>query len=465
MSALAKAKLQEISSDEKGTPLSDAIDVQFNPTTLKLQISPNMESGAPSGSQVRQAHGSVNTTLTFDLIFDTADEGSTDAPRSVREKTALIERFVVAKVEGTKKQKPPKVRFSWGSLIVDGVIDSITIDIDHFAADGTPLRAKAGVSIKEQNAQYQFLKTGAGANQGGNVPSPLQAAAGALGSVGGGLGIGGSVALSIGGESAADFAVRVGLDASAWRGLSAGLASTLSLDAGIEIGFDATISANAGMGVTLGVEAGISTSLESSFGLEASTNLNAVAGVGSGANLAQGFALSAAGGVSAALGSVQIAKSKAAVAQTRQAFGVSAQTVAVVVPHSTVIARPVPPEQLRPPLARTGIPSPAQQLEAPASPPPPRVDPRAVSFGAGLPLRPTVGSAAGARTGSIQGSMALRSKVGSPSAPVATDPTIPPWIALPPKDPGRQAANAVQASRRPARPCGCLGPCRHRGGL
>ncbi|MGB7922048.1 MAG: hypothetical protein WCF57_02260, partial [Pyrinomonadaceae bacterium] len=263
MSELKKATLQEIKSDEAGSPIGPEIEVQFNPTTLKLQINNTTEGGQSQGRQARQFIGSSSTTLTLDLVFDTADEGTTDSPRNVREKTALVEKFVLPQGTGEEKQAPPKVRFHWGTLILDGIIDSITIDFDLFAANGTPLRAKVGISIQEQNSKYQFLKSGAGANKAGNVSAPGAAGSASLGAsaslgvsasfgVSASLGISGSVGVSaglstsfgvaIGGESSAEFAARAGLDPSAWRGLSVGGGSSLSLEAGAEIGFSAGLT-------------------------------------------------------------------------------------------------------------------------------------------------------------------------------------------------------------------------------
>src|SRR5438105_1952436 len=160
MSELKKATLQEIKSDESAAAVGDPVSVQFNPSSLKLQITNSTTGGNTRGQQARQFTGSSSTTLTLDLVFDTADEGTTDAPRSVREKTDMVQKFVMPKGEGQNKQAPPKVRFQWGTLILDGVIDSISIDLDHFAADGTPLRAKVGLSIKEQDSKYEFLQGG-----------------------------------------------------------------------------------------------------------------------------------------------------------------------------------------------------------------------------------------------------------------------------------------------------------------
>src|SRR5262245_60355178 len=197
MSTLEKAQLQEI--DSKDAPVGDPIPVQFNPTTLKLQISNTLEGGKTRGRQVRQYIGSSSSTLTLDLVFDSAEEGTTAAPRSVLEKTAQVERFLLPKGEGTDKQVTPRIRFHWDRLIVDGVVDSLTIDLDHFAANGTPLRAKAFLEIKEQNRKFQLLESGPGANRG-SAPAPGQASAGALGSAG--VGLSAQASLALGGESA-----------------------------------------------------------------------------------------------------------------------------------------------------------------------------------------------------------------------------------------------------------------------
>jgi len=310
---LQKAIIAEL--DDKNSPTNE-LPVQFNPTSLRLQINNTFEGCKTVGRQVRQYIGSSSTTLSLDLIFDTADEGTTDKPRSVRQKTEMVERFLRPKKDNEKKFVTPRIRFRWNDLIFDGVVDTLTIDMDHFAANGAPLRAKVRLAIKEQNRDLELLAAGPGANRGGGAPKPGGTGAGGIGfSASAGIGLGASASVGFGasasvgvaldGESAGEFAARVGVDPAAWRGLQLGGESSLSLSAGAEVGFDTSLSASAGLGVTVGVEAGVSASLEASFGLETSGGLNAVAGVGAGAELAAGFALSSAGGVSAAIESVQ----------------------------------------------------------------------------------------------------------------------------------------------------------------
>lgn len=481
MSQLEKATLQAISSDEAATPLGDPIPVQFNPTSLRLQITNSTEGGESRGRQVRQYNGSSSTTLNLELIFDTADEGSTGSPRSVREKTQLVEQFVYPQGEGDKKQAPPKLRFQWGDLILEGVVDNISIDLDHFAPSGVPLRAKVGFSFKEQDRRYEFLEKGPGANAGSKPPSPGLPSLGAVGSIG--LGVSAQVGLSIGGESAAEFAARVGVDPEAWRGLSLDGAASFSLDAGLEIGFSAGLSASAGLGVSVGASAGASVSLDASFGLSAEAGVTTVAEAGANARLQQGFTLAAAGGVSSAVESVKIGKQATSVQQTKAAFSAPASSSSgggALATSSTssavgsnasgntatmnhVVSRPAMPEQKRTPLSITGVPSPASLVASmeESAPPPPKADRRSGSFGFGVPLRQQLGSSSRTRPVSPSGTVTRQSSQGAGMVPVTNDPTTPGWIALPASDPSRVAADRAQKRRRPAQPCGCSRPCGH----
>jgi hypothetical protein len=487
--ALEKARLMEIDADEsaKVVPGSE-IPVQFNPQSLKLSLANKLEAQDTRGQQTRQYLGKTSTTLSFDLQFDTSDEGTTDAPVSVRTRTAAIERFVLPKGEGKQKQKPPKARFVWQDLQIDGIIEDLSIDFDLFASDGTPLRAKMSVAMKEQDAKYQLGQTGPGANNasGATLPGTSSAGPGSFGAslgisagigasagLGAGVSLGAGASASIGltdstrvalsGESAAEFATRNGLDPAAWRGVTGGLDSTLSLTGGAEVDFNASISSAAGVGIAVGVEAGASASLEASFGLDARGAVPTPAGIALGAvGASAGFALASAGGVGAAIETVSGLKAGSAAAATKGAFGDQAAAS-----NAQGIARgsatPAPPDQSRIPLALTGLPSATEQAAAPAAPPPPVADPRATTFGFGVPLRPRITGAADVRRGSLAGSIPLRPHDRADDAvATATDPTAAPWTQLP-VDKSRTVADAAQRARRPIRPCGCLGPCGHGG--
>ena len=487
---LEKATLQEISADPTPKLQGDPIQVQFNPASLKLELA-NVVEGGDTRSQTRQFLGKTSTTLSFDLHFDTADEGTSSEPVSVRTRTAAIEKFVLPKTEGSSKSAPPKARFVWDELRIDGIIESLSIDFDLFAPNGTPLRAKMSVSIKEQDAKYQAGILGPGSNQ------PIEASPPGSTGTRPGTAIAAPPdrsADALDGESVADFAARMGLDPTAWRGIAAGLGagSSLSLSAGVSVDFSASLSAGAGIGVSAGVEASASASIGASFGLEAGVSISA----GASSSASAGFALSAAGGVGAAIETVAIVGAQTAASDARRSFGsavpalppatpsvtssagataigttsissasASAVTAVPGVPPPSSTPRPVMPDQSRAPLQKRGttgqsLPSASAQAAAPAAPAPPMADPRATSFGFGVPLRPRVGSAADLRSSAAAGRVPLRPRSQAVDVLSGNDPSAPPWTQLPAGGASRNADRA-QAQRHPARPCGCSGSCGH----
>jgi hypothetical protein len=451
---LEKATICEINGkdQEVGRPFP----VQFNPTTLRLSLSNRVEGGETRGKEVRQNLGPSSTTLSLDLVFDTADEGTSANPVSVRDKTRRLERFLVPTGTGSQQGAPPRIKFAWGDLIVMGVVESLTVDLEHFAANGAPLRAKVSLSIKGQDRDREL--TSISDNRSG-APPPGGAGGGGLGSSGGSFGSGVGISASIGlglsanigvafdGESAGEFAARVGVDPAAWRGLDIGGQNPLSLSAGVEVGFSANLTASTGLGVTVGVEAGVSAPLEASFGLSTNTSVNAVRGVGAGAELAAGFALSSAGGVGAAIDAVKLAKIEQAEQQTRASFKTPPKPTPAVA-TSTVGAQPKPPEQKHTPLVRTGLPTVSAQQAAQPAPRLRPVDARASSFGFGVPLRPTVGEAADRRAEMIRGDVSVKPKIGTGDPPTTSDPTKPAWIALPIRAVSRTRMKATKKHKR-----------------
>lgn len=166
-----KALLQEVETKPSDPPkTSKPITVQINPATLRIQTTASVDAGKDTGRQRTQYQGTTST-LSFDLVFDTSDEGTTDEPLDVRKRTAEIERFVWP---AKKKAAPPRVQFKYGTLTVTGVMTSVNIDLDLFSANGVPLRAKCAVQIKEQKAEFDLAQDGAGANNALGATPPLQ---------------------------------------------------------------------------------------------------------------------------------------------------------------------------------------------------------------------------------------------------------------------------------------------------
>jgi hypothetical protein len=447
MSALERCQLIPLTGDANPQPAGEPVRVQFNPTSMRMSMTNEVGSGGGPGRQAEQYIGASSTTLSFDLVFDTADEGTTGTPVNVRDRTHDVMQFLLPS-EGSR-QAPPRVRFHWGDFVYDGVVTSLNEDLDLFASNGVPLRSKLTVSIKEQRPEFAALQSGPGANTGDAARSPVAPPPGAPGSRGL-LGIGDRTAPAIGGESLAEFAARVNLDPAAWRGLAAGLEGTLSLEAGIEIDFSSSLTAGAGIGLSAGVEAGVGMSLEASLGLDVSVQGSAPS--------APGFALAEAGGVRAAIETAAIVKSDAAASDARAAFAMPPGPAA----GGAAAARPVAGG------AAATKPSAGAAAAATAvapRPSPPLADRRATGYGSGVPLRPRVEGAAEARRAAADGWVTVAPKGAVPATPaLVRDRAAPPWAALPEVAPGRAVADAEQRRRRPVRPCGCSGSCRCGGG-
>lgn len=474
MGALAKASLVAIDGAATAQPLNgeQPVEVQFNPASMHVTLAKAAEGRRSTAGQSEQAIGAGNATLTLDLHFDTADEGTTELAEDVRKKTAKVARFMLP-TEGSS-DPPPRVRFQWGTFVMDGLMQSYTEDLDFFSSQGVPLRAKVAISIKGQNPAFMAKTAGPGAATGAGALPPTGSAAapgapGAPGLPGGGLpgaagisagvglsaglavglSLGDRVGVAIGGESAAEFSARMGLDPGAWRGVAGGLDSTISIDAGVEIAFSAGLTTSPGLGVAVGVEAGASASLEASAGLAGSAAAPAVPGAAPGTGA--GFALAASGGVRAAVESVQIARTGAAAAETVAAFTPPA---AAATPAPPALPPPPAREQPRPSLRSAPVhPAAVSRSSAPPAPSPPRADPRATSYGYGVPLRRRESGAAEERASETSGYVVVSRRARPAAVPVATDPTTPPWRRLPAVAPGRREADAHVSGCA----CGCGG--------
>ena len=453
MPELSKATLQEIDNQNRPRAGRAAVTVQFNPSSLRLQYSNQSAGGNSAGQQARQHTGNGSVTLSVDLVFDTADEGSTAVPRSVLERTRQIEAFITPQAQPSRNQAPPRLRFHWGDVIVDGVMDTLSVDIDHFAHTGTPLRAKASLSIKGQNAERDANLSGAGANTavGASAGAASTSATAALpGGLSAGLspGLGGALGLALGGVSAAfaaaaqvgtvtraldgeslgAMAARNGLPPEAWRLLAGNVKDPVRVPAGQEVALPGSASAGPGAGAFQGVQAGASdSSAAQRVGLTAPQNSATGA-------LQRGHALAAAGGLGAALETVAADAGAAGATHARRSFaGAGGSTAATVDALSA---------------AASSQPQTIFSL---------RADARAQSFGRNVPLRDQVQTAQDTRANLLSGQAFLK-RQSTLLPPTSSDPGVPGWEALPLAVTGKGTGMGT-ASQNHARGCGC--GCKH----
>ena len=202
---LAKAQLLELDPKFKQLINPDkTVTVQFNPETLKVSFSNQINNpavaGDQNGPQKQQFTGGGATKLSVQLWFDitvpvagpSASASLSAGPvsagvsigpdvKDVRELTQAVAYFITPEPRGENKAFiPPGVRFLWGSFQFDGVMESLEESLEFFSNEGIPLRASVTLSLTQQ----KILKLPPASNNpfGGAVPGiqPLiQASAGA----------------------------------------------------------------------------------------------------------------------------------------------------------------------------------------------------------------------------------------------------------------------------------------------
>ncbi|WP_138760651.1 CIS tube protein [Modestobacter altitudinis] len=426
-----KARIEEVTTAAGAppTPVGEPVEVQVNPATLRLQMASTVDFGKDTGRQKVQYQGSTST-LSFDLVFDTADEGTSDAPVDVRTRTRQLERFVLPAMKHAKAV-PPRLQFTYGSFSVVGVMTALNQDFDFFAANGVPLRAKCAVTIKEQKPEFDATRVGPGANTGAGATPPVPPGPpGAGGGPGSGARPPGPppdrTGTALAGESAPDFAGRMGLDPRAWKGLQ-GITDPLRLAAGLQVDFAASLSAAAGLGAQAGGAGLVPGAPPGAPGRPAGAPTAAVPSTVT----VDGPALAAAGGLTAVLDRTAAANAGAAAGATRAGFSAGPDPAA--------------------PAAPTALSAPGAAVTAR-----PSADPRSLAYGFGVPLRPRVAAGQAAQPGLVTAGTGRRPS-GDPGPerdhpvagaggrpPETDDPTVPGWRALPLS--ARAALRATTAS-------------------
>lgn len=392
----------------------DAIPVQFNPASMKIERNNDTSGGATTRAQRRQMPNEGHALLTLELEYDTAEGGPDGQPLDVRMRTQDLRQFAEPPKNDPKKAPPP-LRFIWGQFHFDGIVTRYSEDLDYFDGHGMALRAKVSLTITGQDPALASNAAGAGArtDEGSVPPGGAQNATGP-----------GSppartpdtAADAQDGESVQQALTRLGLDPAAWRSAMSGLSSPLGLTAGVQLQVDASVTAGAGLGVTAGFSAGVTAgasvglSAAASAGLSAAVTAGISAGtattaglgvsagavttagtVGASATADAGFALAAAGGIDAAAQGILAAQVDAGVAGARGSFAVPGSAAAAPDLSGGASAQASATASLSRSAgaqgaATAGAGGSAGTVVRDRA----QVDVRAVTFGRGVPLKPPV---------------------------------------------------------------------------
>ncbi|AMK76245.1 MULTISPECIES: hypothetical protein [Methylomonas] len=302
MIAIERGKLIPVSGDNDSPDLENAIDVQFNPSSLKVSLSNTLKENARNGnSRSAQFVDKSSSNLTIELVFDTtyieapgggqgggqtaSSAGSNGSPKKaieqgsdVRLETKKIADTFIKPIEDGKKMKAPKrCLFQWGAFEFLGLVQSFDETLDFFSPEGRPLRAT--VSLKLSEDRYQF-RNRAVEQAARNTPSLSSTGAGPQG----GSGQNGAPVPGGSGEGAGnwrDTSLFNGIESPRMPSISVVAVPSLSLSASVGISGGVGFGLSAGVNISGGISANVSASLSASVGVGAgsvSGSTNSVGG-------------------------------------------------------------------------------------------------------------------------------------------------------------------------------------------
>jgi hypothetical protein len=135
------------------TELNKEIPFLFNPAELTISKSVSWNAAEKKGGDAPPLRFSAGQpgTITMSITLDTTKDGS-----SVTDHTDLlfslvqVDKSLPGTDQGRNKARPPWVVFNWGKTTsFRCVVERLQIKFTYFAANGTPLRAKVDLSLKQ----------------------------------------------------------------------------------------------------------------------------------------------------------------------------------------------------------------------------------------------------------------------------------------------------------------------------
>ena len=140
------------------TSLDDGkfFEVQYNPKEFQVTKALTWQESEEQGQSRNsvQFQKGAPMTASFDLYFDTTGEsgGGNVQTQWVFPLLGLCNATVTpatGEAKELEKKRPRAFRFEWGGFSMDCVIEQIAVTYLLFASDGTAVRARASVKLKE----------------------------------------------------------------------------------------------------------------------------------------------------------------------------------------------------------------------------------------------------------------------------------------------------------------------------
>ncbi len=200
MSELARARLIPIPAGEEeptwliGGGSESELLLDFNPNTLVISLKRKPDTMWKFLGLRVQFVGPMAGSLSFEAIFDTTRPRPEDGPGAVtaemldvRRKTRRLYEMLSAVADESKSETSffglfesgeasRRVRFLWGTIVFDGILESLSETLEFFSPEGVPLRAKVAIKLREQVYNYKREGGEAQLNTGSLPPATAQVA-------------------------------------------------------------------------------------------------------------------------------------------------------------------------------------------------------------------------------------------------------------------------------------------------
>lgn len=153
-------------------PPNTQIPCMFNPAELEISKSNSWKGDDSAGktAPLLSFGGGDAATMSLNLTFDTTSSGSSVTTHTNKlVKLTKVETGLSDYNSTTDMGRPPWVKFHWGSFVsFKAVVTSLSVSFTYFASDGTPLRAKAQLSLQ----QYEPDANWGNQNPTSGTPNP-----------------------------------------------------------------------------------------------------------------------------------------------------------------------------------------------------------------------------------------------------------------------------------------------------
>lgn len=134
---------------EDGTTLS----FLFNPAQLQVSMANSWSGECASGQSAPSLtfEGGAGGTITLNLVFDTTDTGTTVTDYTDTLAALLAPRDDLSDYDADADNvRPPWVQLHWGDRhFFKSVVTSLSLAFTYFTRDGTPLRARADLTLQQ----------------------------------------------------------------------------------------------------------------------------------------------------------------------------------------------------------------------------------------------------------------------------------------------------------------------------